>query len=154
MRSRDKLVAEMNNSKVFRTKREAEDFLDYIRENGLVGVDFDYYDLVHIEDVIEQEYDVDNAFIEEAGAQYLVFASFSHGGHANTIHDTLNDALAVIRQYVEIAKQLGDDVEIEEVAGEGGADFDAIKKHLETSDDVFIRMDDGTWFTITKKEAT
>ena len=152
VRSRDTIVAEMNSSKIFKTKQEAEEFLRHIKENGLTGVDFDYYDLVHVGDVIEQEYDIDGAFIEKTGEQYLVFASFAHGDHANTIHDTLEDALAAIEQYVESAKQFGDDIEIEEVAGENVADFDAIKRHLESSEDVFVRMNDGTWFTITKTE--
>lgn len=89
---------------------------------------------------------------KKVGAIYLVFASFAHGDHANTIHNTAEAATAVIEQYIEAAKQFGDEVAIEEVAGEESADLDAITKHLENNEDVFVRMDDGTWFTITKTE--
>lgn len=152
IRSRDKIMAEMNNQKLFHTKEEAEKFLEYVKNNGLTGIDFDFYDLVGVEDVAEQEYDVENAFIEkcEKESLYLVFTSFSKGGHANTLHRSPREACDVIKQYIELENSFGNDVSIEEVAGEEDTTFDAICLHLEKNEDVFVRMDDGTWFTITR----
>lgn len=146
-----------NNIKTFNTKEAAEMFLDSIKRKGLQGVDFDYWEVNEIVEVYGQNYDTESAYTEKCDQYdktvYLVFASYNTGGHANTVHKNVENAIAVIEDYIKLAKEdFGEEVKIESVSGTQENTLEAIKKMVEDEnmDNVFVTIDDGTWFTVSK----
>ena len=56
---------ECDNIKYFETKEEAEEFISYIKENGLIGIDFDEVEDIEVIEVYDQDYRTNEAVMQK-----------------------------------------------------------------------------------------
>ena len=69
----------------------------------------------------------------------LVFASYKYGEHLNVIKDSAEDAIKMIEEYCKM-EELDEDIDnIGTIIREG----------LQKQDNVYVPLEDGTWYTIT-----
>lgn len=69
----------------------------------------------------------------------LVFASYKYGEHLNVIKDSVEDAVKMIEEYCKMEEL---DEDIDKIAA-------IIQEGLQKQDNVYVPLEDGTWYTIT-----
>ena len=80
----------------------------------------------------------------------MLFASYRTGGYANTIHNSIEDIVELIKNYIEMEEVEGyevkwEDGEIEKLAYYIQKELNKLYRH-----DTMIKMTDDTWFLITR----
>jgi len=78
----------------------------------------------------------------DVGNMILVFASYKWGEHLNVIKGSIKDAVEMIKEYcIENGTECYDAslIELENY----------IKERLKNQDNIYIAINDGTWYTIT-----